>query len=56
MDRDWFVEKFLEYKKDNQCKTHHPITNYTCHECGVSVAFTYIWQEAVTENWGGINE
>jgi hypothetical protein len=51
MDDDLFWQKFKQLRAEVGCQQHGAI-HFGCHKCGVSVAFTYIIQDAVTENWG----
>ena len=51
MDDDLFWQKFKQLRKEVGCQQHGAI-DFSCHKCGVSVAFTYIIQDALTEMWG----
>jgi hypothetical protein len=51
MNDDLFWEKFKQLRLELKCEQHGAI-NFGCHKCGVTVAFTYIIQDALTEKWG----
>ena len=51
MDDDLFWQKFKELREEVKCQEHGAI-HFGCHKCGVTVAFTYIIQDARTEMWG----
>jgi hypothetical protein len=51
MNDNLFWKKFKELRQEVGCQQHGAI-DFSCHKCGVSVAFTYIIQDALTENWG----
>jgi hypothetical protein len=52
MNKDLFFDQFLKFRDENQCQIHYPVWQPTCHACGIHKAFIYIYEEAVTENWG----
>lgn len=52
MDKDLFLEKIIEFRNENLCAIHHPVTNLACYYCGVRSGITYVYEEAITENWG----
>ena len=51
MDDDLFWQKFKQFREEVKCQQHGAVTT-NCYECGKTVAFTYIIQEALTEMWG----
>ncbi len=51
MDKDLFFDKFLKFRDEFRCEIHHA-RQANCEFCTIQKAFTYIYQEAITENWG----